>query len=255
MSEIIKTEALVLRTQKWQESSRIVHLFSADEGHLRLIAKGAYRPKSPFRGVLEVLNHIEVVYSHKPGRGLQILTGASLLNAFLRIREDLDKTAVAFAMLELVNTLLREHEPLVYLFEYQVSLLKELNDSGKTATHIFLWHFLLRLSEALGFGWNIEYCLECRKELARPARAAQADLLRGGFYCVECRPGPLAPPAGLAPVLYKWIKTLSEIAPKGISKLPERLSSQDLHIENLLLKHLEYHTETRLDLKSLKWYV
>ncbi len=44
--------AFVLHTQAWRETSLIVELFSRDHGRLPLVAKGARRPTSAFRGVL-----------------------------------------------------------------------------------------------------------------------------------------------------------------------------------------------------------
>ncbi|HQU71220.1 MAG TPA: recombination protein O N-terminal domain-containing protein, partial [Calditrichia bacterium] len=55
MSEVLKTEALILGALRWRESSKIVHLYTRELGAVSVIAKGALRPKSPFRGALEAL--------------------------------------------------------------------------------------------------------------------------------------------------------------------------------------------------------
>ena len=59
MTKTIKTEALVIHGMRWSDTSKIIHLFTSEKGYIKLIARGAMKPKSPFRGVLENLNHIE----------------------------------------------------------------------------------------------------------------------------------------------------------------------------------------------------
>src|ERR1044072_2536845 len=48
-----KTEAIVLRSIRYGEADRIVHLYTATRGRIGAIAKGSRRPKSRFGGRLE----------------------------------------------------------------------------------------------------------------------------------------------------------------------------------------------------------
>ena len=45
---------LILRTRRLTETSLIVHWLTAEEGRVATVAKGALRPKSPFRGKLDL---------------------------------------------------------------------------------------------------------------------------------------------------------------------------------------------------------
>src|SRR3954463_6276796 len=45
-----KTEAVVLRSIRYGEADRIVHLYSATRGRIGAIAKGSRRPQGRFRG-------------------------------------------------------------------------------------------------------------------------------------------------------------------------------------------------------------
>ena len=49
----LKTEAVVLRSIRYGEADRVVHLYSATRGRIGAIAKGSRRPKSRFGGRLE----------------------------------------------------------------------------------------------------------------------------------------------------------------------------------------------------------
>ncbi|HKB17274.1 MAG TPA: DNA repair protein RecO, partial [Planctomycetota bacterium] len=75
---LLRDDAIVLRRFEYGETSRIAHLLTRERGRISVLAKGAHREKSPFLGALDHLNRIAVVYSHRPGREVQILTEAEV---------------------------------------------------------------------------------------------------------------------------------------------------------------------------------
>jgi DNA repair protein RecO (recombination protein O) len=80
MSSIItKTEAIVLRTVEFQESSIIATLFTLKHGKIAVIAKGARKPKSKFAAFLVAGQMLEVVYYMKQTRQVQTLSDTSYL--------------------------------------------------------------------------------------------------------------------------------------------------------------------------------
>ncbi|HEY4917564.1 MAG TPA: DNA repair protein RecO, partial [Solirubrobacteraceae bacterium] len=71
----LKTEAVVLRSMRYAEADRILHLYTPHRGRVSAIAKGVRRARSRFGGRLEPFFrlHIEL---HE-GRGeLMTVTGA-----------------------------------------------------------------------------------------------------------------------------------------------------------------------------------
>ena len=62
-----KTEAVVLRTFRYGEADRILHLYTAERGRVGAIAKGVRRVKSRFGGRLEPLFRVNLVLHQ--GRG------------------------------------------------------------------------------------------------------------------------------------------------------------------------------------------
>ncbi|MEJ2720147.1 MAG: recombination protein O N-terminal domain-containing protein [bacterium] len=62
---IKKDEGVILRSARSGETSKLVTFLGLESGKIRLIAKGALGGKSPFRGVLEPGNHLEIVYYFK----------------------------------------------------------------------------------------------------------------------------------------------------------------------------------------------
>lgn len=238
---------------RWSESSKIVHLFTPDKGYLKVIAKGALQSKSQFRGALETLNLAEIVVSHKESRGLQLITSASLENSFQKIREDLHKTSIAFSIIELIQQLLRTHEPIQEFFDYTIQILSQLNQSQGTNQRIYLWHFMLNLSNSLGFGWEFDQCLNCNESPSVPI--LYLDYENGGIICQKCVAG--SPTTGIRIDRQDWefLKRLSETSIGSIeSAFQEKQDMPKSDFTNILAKHLAYHTDTVIELKSLKWY-
>jgi DNA repair protein RecO (recombination protein O) len=253
LSEIFKTEAIVLRSSRWSESSKIVHLFSKDKGYLRVIAKGAFQEKSSFRGTLETLNFVEIVVSHKETRGLQLITSASLQNSFQKIREDLQRTAIAFSVIELIQQFLSTHEPIPEFFLYTIDLLDALNEDKFSNHKIFLWHFLIRLSDILGFGWSLDQCLNCNTSLQ--TTTLFLDYENGGIICQNCKPKVQINGIQINHQQYQFLKAVAETDVNEIHHFFDEFHEKPAtDFTNLLLKHLSFHTDMLIELKSLKWY-
>jgi len=254
MAQQLKTEALVIQNIRWSESSKIVHLFTEEKGYVKAIAKGAMRPKSPFRGVLENLNHIEVVLSLKEGRGLQLISQAALLNGFANIREDLNTTAIGYAILELIKATIHYNEAVKPLFRYTVKLLESLNRFHPARPLFYLLHFLFRLSDYLGFGWNLSVCRICQKN---PAKfPVIIDVENGAIICPDCLHGNFISGSPLSENRWKFLHTLQNVSTEELGKL-ERSVPSDLNYQSLLdvlMAHLNYHTDQTVQLKSLKMY-
>ena len=61
---ILSTQAIVLKTIKYGDSSLICRLFTKDQGKITIMAKGAWRPKNTSGAILEPMNHILLDYYH-----------------------------------------------------------------------------------------------------------------------------------------------------------------------------------------------
>src|SRR6187455_1688567 len=82
-----KTEAVVLRSIRYGEADRIVHLYSATRGRIGAIAKGSRRPKSRFGGRLEPFFRLDLVLYEGRGEMLTV-TSAQTAAAHPRLRAD-----------------------------------------------------------------------------------------------------------------------------------------------------------------------
>ena len=83
----LKTEAVVLRSLRYGEADRILHLYPPARGRVGAIAKGVRRARSRFGGRLEPFSRVELVL-HEGRSDLLTVTGADTVDAHARLRED-----------------------------------------------------------------------------------------------------------------------------------------------------------------------
>ena len=67
MSQPLQDEGYVINLYDLGDSSLITHVFLKGNGVVKLVAKGAKSPKSPFSGCLELFNKVEVSYQQARG--------------------------------------------------------------------------------------------------------------------------------------------------------------------------------------------
>ena len=117
-----RTEAIVLKSIDFSESSSIVTFFTPDRGRLTCMAKGVRRPKSHFAGLLDTFNRLELVYRWKESRSVQLMTDGTLLERYAGIKENLDKTIYGSFLVEMMYRIAHENEPSHDLFEDRKSV-------------------------------------------------------------------------------------------------------------------------------------
>src|SRR5918912_739628 len=82
----VKTQAVVLRSIRYGEADRIVHLYTPHRGRVGAIAKGARKARSRFGGRLEPFFHLRLIL-HEGRGGLLTVTSAETVPAPPRLRE------------------------------------------------------------------------------------------------------------------------------------------------------------------------
>lgn len=148
---VTKTEAVVLRTVDYSESSLIVTLFTRKHGVIAVIAKGAKRPKSKFSALMVPGQVLEVVVYIKSTRNVQTLSEASYLLKLDQLRIDLEKLALATTTLELINQVMHENDVNEMLFAFLVKFLRWINSYDNPGRIIFPY-VQLRVMEHIGIG-------------------------------------------------------------------------------------------------------
>lgn len=101
-----RATGLVLRTRLLTESSLIVHWLTREQGRIATVAKGARRPRSPFRGKLDLCYQADFSFVRSRRSDLHILGEVRLTETHPALRADLgrlEQAAYAVALVELAT--------------------------------------------------------------------------------------------------------------------------------------------------------
>jgi DNA repair protein RecO (recombination protein O) len=241
-----KTEAVVLKTQRSGETSKIVTLYSPKFGKIKAVAKGSRGLKSRFFGSLETLNHISIVYYFKETREYQFLSQADIIHAYDRIKADLNKYALATVFCELIDrTELEQANP--YLFQILVDVLNGIDQTKKKLVNYYFW-FLLKFLKINGFTPDFTQCKICQTD--SPQETVRFSILNGNFSCGKCS---LQEPTAIT-VSAATIQFLKKLQVTSIKNLELITITTESECEMLLLSFMQHHIEETKYLKSLKFF-
>ncbi len=147
---IIRSEAIVLRSLEYGETSQIVTILTQEKGKLTVMAKGARRPNSAFGASLQPMAYTQVVFYYKPTRSMQMLSESTLMEPMHSIRRSLYKITVGLRIVELLRALLEDEDPQPAVFDLARQALRRLDTAGQRPSNIWPY-FQLRLAARLGF--------------------------------------------------------------------------------------------------------
>ena len=172
-SRVTGQPAFVLHSYPYKETSLIVDVLSRDYGRIALIAKGAKRPHSKLRGVLQTFQPLSVSWSGKAE--VRTLIGAEWIGGLL----PLERSALlcGFYLNELLVKLLARDDPHPALFDHYVSALNQL--AHDEPAPIVLRKFERALLKETGVGGNFRMCT-----------ATGSPVEESGSYVVDPERGP-----------------------------------------------------------------
>src|SRR3954465_912811 len=102
----LKTEGIVLRSIRYGEADRILHLYTPEHGRLSAIAKGVRRARSRFGGRLEPFFRLALIL-YEGRSDLLTVTSAETLAGHPRLRQDAGGLDVAAPAWDAVRRPLR----------------------------------------------------------------------------------------------------------------------------------------------------
>jgi len=213
-----KTEAVVLRSIRYAEADRILHLYTADRGRVGAIAKGVRRTTSRFGGRLEPLGHVELML-HQGSGELHTVTGVELLRPHSATREHQYRLAVGLVGAEAMLRLFTEQEANPRAFQALTRFLELLDElparTTRPALDPLVLSFQLKLLWLSGYLPHLTSCANCGGENVPLVGYSPAA---GGAVCAGCRADALSlSPAGIAGIESLLACPLAEAGDVGIT--------------------------------------
>jgi DNA repair protein RecO (recombination protein O) len=199
MARTTKSEVVVLRSMRFGEADRILHLYSADRGRIGAIAKGVRKTKSRFGARLEPLSHVELML-HRGSGELHTITGVELINSHHGIREQPYRLNVGLIGAEAMLRLHAEPEANEKAFGALTRFLDVLDEvdplEGRPPLDALGLSFQLKLLWLSGYLPHVTSCVECG---AGTAELVGFSARAGGAVCRVHGAGALRlSPEGLA---------------------------------------------------------
>lgn len=176
----IRVSAVILRHNNYGEADRLLWLFTRERGKLRAIAKGVRKMRSRKAGHLEPFIHASLQLA--AGRDLWIVTQAETVDAFLPIRENLELTAYALYVLELLDRFTYEEGEYPALFQLLLDTLKRIKQSEDV--FLAVRYYELRILDLVGFRPQLFNCVECGETIQAEDQFFSAE--KGGVLCPKC---------------------------------------------------------------------
>lgn len=172
-----EVEGVVLNTVKYSETSAIINVITKKYGTIGIIAKGAYKQKSPFFGLCEKLTYAKFNIIYKKNK-LSILTNIDVIDNLKIIKKNIDKISYSYYLLELTNQVIKENQN-EQIYEIFIQALLKINKEINPA-------IILTIIEAkylifLGIRPNLNNCSNCQNP-----NIIGLSSHSGGAICQNC---------------------------------------------------------------------
>ena len=179
MEEVIR--GVVLGGVNYGENDKILNVFTLEKGAVSARIKGVKKAGAKLKFASEPFCFVEFVFSRTGDR--RTVIGASLIDSFYPIREDVKKYYSAAVVTEFIRAFSREGIVSTELFVTLCETLKSLA-YGDLPVYRTVAEFLVKAISIVGYGLNLNGCGECGCE-AITGRTF-FDYNSGCFYCEDC---------------------------------------------------------------------
>jgi DNA repair protein RecO (recombination protein O) len=230
----LKAEAIVLRSIRYGEADRILHLYTLTHGRLSAIAKGARRSRSRFGARLEPFMHVAALL-HEGRSELLTVTGVDTVAVFARLREHAATIDAAARACDAVGRLFETPDPHPEVFRLLANELALLNGDPAQARAGNGLAFRLKLLLAAGVVPQLAACAVCGEGEHLSGFSGAA----GGVVCSSCEAAAFA----LEEESYRF---LVDALGAPLAQAPDASPRALRQVERAIADTAEHHAHVRL---------
>ncbi|GEN31072.1 DNA repair protein RecO (recombination protein O) [Cerasibacillus quisquiliarum] len=174
-----KIEGIILKTQDFRETHKIVTIFGKHIGKFTAVARGAKKPKSRMAAMTQPFIYGNfLVYL---GSGLGTIQQGEIIESFRPIREDIYKTAYAAYLAELTYKMIEDKNPQDFLLYELYQTMHWIAEKDEVEIPIMMYE--LKMYEVGGFSPVLDRCVRCSNKQFPFA----FSIKEGGLLCTKCR--------------------------------------------------------------------
>lgn len=174
---IKKVEGIVIKEIDYKETSKILTIFTKDDGIIGVIARGCKRPKSNLLSVTSKFSYGEFHLNYK--ENLSTLIEVDIINTLKNIKTDITKISYITYITELV-TQVYKHEKNSNIYELYINSVLKINEGydPQIITNILE----LKLLQYLGIKPILDSCASC----GSTSNIVTISSYKGGYLCNNC---------------------------------------------------------------------
>ncbi len=224
----------MLRSIRYGEADRILHIYTPARGRVAAIAKGVRRTRSRFGGRLEPFFRLGIEMHEGHGESLTV-TGAQTIDAHPRLRDDGPALHAAARACDAVGRIFETAEPHPHVFNLLCRHLKLLDEQPHAAGRAGSLTFRLKLLHAAGLAPQLGACAGCggAEHLTGFSGAA------GGVVCGACEAGSFA-------IGEQAHEFMTGSLGRPLAEAPEAPEPALGQVERAISQMLEHHAHLRL---------
>ncbi len=173
-----KCEGIVIRTNHYGETNKIVTLFTREWGKIGVMARGAKKPNSRLAAITQLFTYGQFLVQTSSGLGG--LQQGEMLSSMRTIKEDIFLTAYASYVIDLTDKSTDEKKANPFLFEMLYQTLNYINEGYDP--EIIVHIFEVKMLNTLGLYPVLNQCAVCGSTDGH----FSFSIREGGFICHRC---------------------------------------------------------------------
>ncbi len=238
-------EGIILKTQIYQENSKILTIIS-ESGLSTMLARGAASQKSHNYGYATEFTKIAFAVSEKGSHSFPIMTQGTIGNNFSRIKTDLPRLKDAMVIVDSVLQLGDHMDDSVTLYHFLDEILSRINAEY---TPYYLVIFRLKLLYLLGVGPIFSKCVNCEAT----TELYGFDLINGGMICSNCQHSDVTfvNREVIEIIKFLYLTKMAFLTYEVISKVPDKIMEIDNFLDAYYQHFLGYSSRAEKIIKKL----
>ena len=178
---INRTEAIVLGTQNFRQTSLIANFYTREFGKLSGLLKGVRQEPGKFNSNLDTLSLNEIIFYKNTKSTLHLVSQCDLKRDFRLIKGNLERIKKAVALVDLIDILTVQEDKNEMIFDLALDCLGQLENSFDLDKILII--FKIKVLDYCGFKPHLDSCVCCNNKIIAQAKFS---LKLGGLLCERC---------------------------------------------------------------------
>jgi DNA repair protein RecO (recombination protein O) len=245
----LEFKGYVIRGFSTGETSRIITIFTAEQGKIKCMAKGVKKTSSRKGSTIQLFSLISGNYYHKEQAELGTLGSYETIEDYSQIAEDIHKFGYVSAFCEIIDKSLQLGQSQPELYEITGQFLPLAVKADGESIKTLFWAVFLKTLQTMGYDPELTACANCQKP--NQSKAAYYSPELGGIICSKDIPQGQFP----AKISAVALGALRQFAALPLVQLAENQYAEGIfkEIERFVFSFADYHMGLHPNLKSFKF--